>query len=74
MPESAWMHESGPRRPGEGIRTITLHNFPRTAVGAGRDDDCLKTKLSNDANLTRNRELNCIVRQQSLHAIGCSVR
>jgi hypothetical protein len=37
MPVSAGMHESGPRRPGEGIRTITLHNFPRTAVGEGRD-------------------------------------
>jgi hypothetical protein len=39
MPVSAGMHESGPRRPGEGIRTITLHNFPRTAVGLRRGDE-----------------------------------
>jgi hypothetical protein len=39
MPVSAWMHESGPRRPGEGAGEIALRNFPRTVVGEDRDDD-----------------------------------
>jgi hypothetical protein len=41
MPVSAGMHESGPRRPGEGTIAIALHNFPRTPMGEGRDPSFL---------------------------------
>jgi hypothetical protein len=41
MPVSAWMHESGPLRQGEGIKQFSFATFPRTAVGEGRGDDSL---------------------------------
>jgi hypothetical protein len=38
MPVSAWMHESGPLRQGEGIKQFSFATFPRTAVGIRRGD------------------------------------
>jgi hypothetical protein len=46
MPVSAWMHESGPLRQGEGIKQFSFATFPRTAVGLRRGDSEIYTTRS----------------------------